>query len=92
MSLGFRRNVNTPSVHGTLHAHRRHARTAFDSDEANPTWFANALAWAGEFEEHVACEVRLERMSNDGVPPIDEFKLGQQSVLLTALTWRDPSA
>jgi len=59
-----------------------------DGNDPSPRWMAHGPQWAMELTERLSGTVQLERI--DGPLP-DEFEIEGEGVLLSALSWRDPT-
>ena|SRR5215831_3611283 len=59
-----------------------------DDSDAYPAWLANCDAWPGELQLCTDSAVRLELLDE---PTFDGAAIDAESVIVTALSWRDPT-
>ena len=60
-----------------------------DNDDIYPAWFACSRGWVNEIQSAIGGIVSLEVLEE---PTVDEFEIGFDGVLVTALSWRDPTS
>ena len=60
-----------------------------DDDDTYPAWLACGRGWANEIQSMTGGTVSLEMLEE---PTVDEFEIGFDGELVTALSWRDPTS
>lgn len=60
-----------------------------DNNDTYPAWFACSRGWAREIQSITGGVVSLELLEE---PAVDEFEIGFDGELVTAISWRDPTS